>query len=87
MVLRLGALILRQTTLVSQRPAALRDGRIAKGLSLLLLELLTIGPSAVHISLLADFIPLSVGSLIVLGKVASQYSFASLIMKSSGLQP
>ncbi|KAF5387962.1 hypothetical protein D9615_000447 [Tricholomella constricta] len=66
MLLRLSFLIMRQTTLASQRAAALRDGRIVKALSLLFLELLTIGPSAVHITLLADLVPLSIGALAVL---------------------
>lgn len=64
-------LLTRRATLASQRPAALYDRRIGKALSLLLLEVLTIGPSAVHITLLADFVPLSIGSLIVLCKVIS----------------
>ncbi|KAG6917893.1 hypothetical protein DXG01_000502 [Tephrocybe rancida] len=66
LLLRFVVLLVRQATLASQRPATLRDSRVIKTLSLLLLEFLTIGPSAVHITLLADFIPLSVGALFVL---------------------
>ncbi|GLB33850.1 hypothetical protein LshimejAT787_0107340 [Lyophyllum shimeji] len=65
-LLRLGLLIMRQEILAGPRLAALRDSRIVKALSLLFLELLTIAPSAVHISVLADFIPLSIGALAVL---------------------
>ncbi|KAG6866479.1 hypothetical protein C0991_003997 [Blastosporella zonata] len=65
---RLAVLLTRQATLTSP-PRTLRDSRIGKALSLLFLELLTIGPSAVHITLLADFIPVSIGALFVLGEI------------------
>lgn len=65
-LLRLGFLIMQQATLTGQRSTAWRDGRIVKAISLLFLELLTIAPSAVHISLIADFVPLSIGALAVL---------------------
>jgi len=65
-LLRLGFFITRQSTPASQRLISLRDGRIVKATSLLFLELLTIAPSAIRISLLADFIPLSIGALAVL---------------------
>lgn len=43
------------------------DVRILKGLSLVLMELLTIVPSATFTSIPGEFIPFSVGSLAVLG--------------------
>ncbi|KAH0587621.1 hypothetical protein H2248_006391 [Termitomyces sp. 'cryptogamus'] len=65
-LLRLGVLLTRRAILASQRPACLLDSRVGKVLSLLLLNVLTIGPSAVHITLVADFVPLSIGALFVL---------------------
>ncbi|KAG6837440.1 hypothetical protein H0H93_009534 [Arthromyces matolae] len=68
-LVRLSSILIKHVTLASQRLTALNDGRIARVLALLLFDLLTIGPSAVHINVLADFIPLSIGALFVLSAV------------------
>jgi len=65
-IFRLGMIIRLQRGLTGERGLVLTDYRIIQGLCLLLLDLLTIVPSAKHISVLADFIPLSIGALIVL---------------------
>lgn len=44
------------------------DVRIVRAGSLLLLELLTVVPDAIHINILGDFVPFSVGGVIVLGQ-------------------
>ena len=46
---------------------ALLDIRIARSLSFLLMDLLTMVPRATFISIPADFIPFSISALIVLG--------------------
>ncbi|TDL29736.1 hypothetical protein BD410DRAFT_780218 [Rickenella mellea] len=45
---------------------ALKDIRIARAASLLVLDLLTIAPDSVQINILADFIPQSIGALLVI---------------------
>lgn len=70
-LLRLAFLILSPITHSGRRTVILRDARAWKALSLLSLELLTIGPAATRLSLLADFIPFSLGALAVLGKLNS----------------
>lgn len=47
---------------------AFKDNRVKQALSLLVLEVLTAVPSAISTSLIADFIPFSIGALFVLGK-------------------
>jgi len=54
----------------------LQDSRLLKALSLLLLELLTIVPGGVFTNLLADFIPFSIGAVVVLGQFKTFEQFA-----------
>ena len=46
---------------------ALRDARILRTLGLLVLDILTIVPDAVPTNVLGDYIPFSIGAVIVLG--------------------
>ncbi|RDB22494.1 hypothetical protein Hypma_010137 [Hypsizygus marmoreus] len=65
-LLRLASLIKPGPDRQSHRLSRMKDFRIGRAISLLLLELLTIVPSVKHFTILADFIPLSIGALIVL---------------------
>lgn len=58
---------------------AMKDIRIAKVMSLLILDLLTIVPSSVPTNILTDFIPFSIGTVIVIGSpLAFDISYFSL---------
>ncbi|KAF8076442.1 hypothetical protein FPV67DRAFT_1471650 [Lyophyllum atratum] len=89
MFLRLGFFIMQKATLAGQRSAVWRDGRIVKAISLLFLELLVIVPSAIHISLIADFVPLSVGALAVLVAFNDKSTAreSNPILKPDGVSP
>ncbi len=50
------------------RWAALKDIRLGMSLSLLLMDILTIGPDAVPVSIAAEYIPFAVAAVIVLGE-------------------
>jgi hypothetical protein len=47
---------------------ALKDIRIGMALSLLLMDVLTVVPDAIPVSIAADFIPFAIAALIVLGE-------------------
>jgi hypothetical protein len=47
----------------------LTDYKLLRAASLLALELLTIVPSAISVNIIADFVPYSLGALLVLGKL------------------
>jgi hypothetical protein len=49
---------------------ALKDIRIGMALSLLLMDILTVVPDAIPVSIAADYIPFAIAAMIVLGKWA-----------------
>lgn len=53
---------------------AMKDPRVLRGLSLILLELLTAVPTATFTDILGEFIPFSIGALAVLGQFCLGYS-------------
>jgi hypothetical protein len=67
LIVRLASILAPPFLSFLHRLGCLRDIRIIWGLSLLLLDLLTIFPMAVFTNVLAEFIPFSIGSLAVLG--------------------
>ncbi|KAH7926763.1 hypothetical protein BV22DRAFT_328877 [Leucogyrophana mollusca] len=66
LVVRLFLLIAPSFLEFRHRVGALVDTRILRALSLLLLELLTVVPDAMFISIVGDFVPFSIGALAVL---------------------
>lgn len=54
--------------MIESRPSIVKDMRMLRAFSLIFLGLLTIVPSVVDTNVLGEFIPLSIGALIVLGK-------------------
>lgn len=54
---------------------SIRDFRIFRGTALLLFELLTLVPSAIHTNIIADFLPYSIGALLVICAFRPQIRF------------
>ena len=50
---------------------AVQDVRIARAVSLLALDIMTVAPDSANFNLLADFIPRSIGALLVIGEYTS----------------
>ena len=67
-VLRLTFLLAPSFLKGQHRWDALKDIRIGMALSLLLMDVLTVVPDAIPVSIAADFIPFAIAALIVLGK-------------------
>jgi len=63
---RLGSFVAPSFFTIWHQIALLQDIRVLRPVSLLLLDLLTIVPSAVFTNILGDFLPFSLGSLVVL---------------------
>jgi hypothetical protein len=53
---------------LKHRLGAMTDVRVLQGISLVLLELLTVVPAVTFTDILGEFIPFSIGSLAVLGQ-------------------
>jgi len=53
---------------LKHRLGAMTDVRVLQGISLMLLELLTVVPAVTFTGVLGEFVPFSVGSLAVLGQ-------------------
>lgn len=54
---------------MKHRTGILKDNRLIRAISLIVLELLTIVPSAIFTGTLGEFIPFSIGALGVLGRL------------------
>lgn len=78
-IIRLVFLLAPSFLMGHHRWDALQDIRLAMALSLLLMDLLTVVPDAIPVSIAAEYIPFSVAAVIVLGKyvgrILTLYSF------------
>ncbi|KIJ70523.1 hypothetical protein HYDPIDRAFT_23623 [Hydnomerulius pinastri MD-312] len=86
-LLRLLSLIAPDFLDLRHRVGAIGDTRALRAASLLLLELLTMVPSAVFISIVGDFVPFTVGSLLVLAAFNSPIAKQAFVDDFAFLPP
>jgi hypothetical protein len=74
-IIRLALLIAPTFLQLRHRLGVMADIRVLRGLSLMLLEILTIVPAVTFTGgIVAEFIPFSIGSLAVLGQFRALFS-------------